>query len=794
MAVKEISTMQKQWIASFKANLPWIIGVMVLGILPFLGFLFSGKNLYASDQIASPGWKFFFDSLRSGELTLWSPWTLGGTPTYDAVAGDASYPLFLLLGLLLPVEKVVGINFVLHCLMGGAFAFILLRGHFRLDRFISASLAMAYMLNTNYLSLIYSGHTGKFHVLSWLPLGLYFLLETMEKGATWRKLLGLSLTVTMMVLTGHLQFTYYVLMGYFLYYAFLTAASIRGKDYRETTSLAVRFWGPILLGVGLCFPLLWAPLQYNKSFSVRGEASHQTFEHATSWSMHPEEAISLVVPEFTGLNEHYWGRNPFKLNSEYPGIAVWVLGLFGLIAFRRGFSMVWAGVGILAIIFGLGAHTPLFQIFYAVIPGIKSFRAPSMMLFWLATSLLLMSAHAMRLLTTDPKITSADRQRWSKRLLQFGGGIAAILILAGLSGGTAYEIWNAFISADQVTNLANQKSAVGAFDFGAIRCGVLILALVFAVRKWILQDLNERAFAMALAVIVAADLYSVGSHFIETYDFDRMFPREAAIEKIKTDPSAFRIFGMPGTFPKGYTQYHKLGSVEDWVDQEFRLYRAFRGNDYSRNPFFMENLKQNQDGSVEGNHFLDMLNVKYLCYRLPDYPGVQVSENRSALPRAWFVTQWESVSVESQIDRMRAPEFDPHRLALLDPASALPSGGMADSLLPNPKIEREMFKNNSLRYHVQNDKEGILLVSEVWFPFWRLRVDGKSQSLLRANYLFRGVHLLPGDHRIEMQYVSDTLLEALWGSFLAGLGLIALCFGWSRFGGKIKTAPTTKTT
>src|SRR5690606_37632345 len=123
------------------------------------------------------------------------------------------------------------------------------------------------------------------------------------------------------------------------------------------------------------------------------EGPRTTYEHATCWSLNPEEAAALIVPEFSGINENYWGRNPFKINTEYPGLAVLFLAVFGLAVFRKKWMWLWGGVGLLATLFALGAHTPLFWFFYNFVPGIKSFRAPGMMMFWLATSLLMMAAH-----------------------------------------------------------------------------------------------------------------------------------------------------------------------------------------------------------------------------------------------------------------------------------------------------------------------------------------------------------------------------------------------------------------
>lgn len=773
-----------------KANLPYLIGILIAGLVHFLPFLLSGEVFFASDQVASPGWKPFFDRLGHGELSLWNPLSMGGMPVYDALAGDATYPPFLLLGMFLPVERIVGYNFLLHCLLAGFLSYTLLRGYFRLDRFLAMALAVVYMLNTNFLSLAYGGHTGKFHVLSWLPLGLYMLFRIMDKQPKPRHWVGFVLTVSAMVLTSHLQFTYYVLMGYFIYYAYTAGAALRAKNKAGALAVTARFWSGVLLGVGLCFPLLYAPMKYNEEFSVRGEGERQTYEHATSWSMHPEETASLVVPEFGGINERYWGRNIFKLNSEYPGIAVWVVGLFGLLAFRRkGFFWVWAAIGFLAIIYGLGAHTPLFRLFYEFVPGVKSFRAPSMMLFWLATALLLMSAQALRLLTVERASLKVDWQLLSRRTLLVGGIAGGLLVCAGLFSGLTYGIWNMLVTPTEITNFAKQEATQGAFSLGAIRAGVFVLLLVFALRRWLLKEKHERAFAVALLVIGAADLYWAGRNFMETYAFERMFPREAAVDYLKKDTTDYRVFGLPGSYPKLYLQYHGIATVDGWADQEYRVYRAYRGGDYNRNPYFMENLRQNPDGTVEGSTFLDMLNVKYLTFRHPQYPGLQLVENKSALPRVWFTTAWENVPVDAQIARMRAPGFDPRRLSLVDTLLPAPDPVAADEArFSAVKVEA---RNNALEYRIENDRAGLAVFSENWFPYWRLFVNGEPVPLLRVNYLFRGVYLAPGSHNVRMEYVSPALTRSLWVSLASLVVVVAIALLWGRFGRARMPKPAT---
>ncbi|MEO8343446.1 MAG: hypothetical protein ABI536_06465, partial [Gallionella sp.] len=113
-------------------------------------------------------------------------------------------------------------------------------------------------------------------------------------------------------------------------------------------------------------------------------------EYAAQWSLHPEELAAMVVPEFVGndaggsdwTNGTYWGRNAIKLNHEYVGLVVLLLAgvsFFG--ARRRALRFFLAGMGALALLYALGAHTPVWHVAYAVLPGIKLFRAASMVSF-----------------------------------------------------------------------------------------------------------------------------------------------------------------------------------------------------------------------------------------------------------------------------------------------------------------------------------------------------------------------------------------------------------------------------
>ncbi len=773
-----------------------IAALILLGLLPFLSILLSGNVVFASDQIGSPAWKFLFESLRHFEFPLWNPYLLSGMPTLDAGFGDGAYLPFLILGMFVPVTFLVTISFVLHVFVAGVTAYILLRRFFHLERLAAVALAAAYMLNTNFISHIHAGHTGKFYIMAWLPLSLFFLLRSLSAKARWHHLLGLALTISLFISTSHLQFTYYVLMGYFLLWVFKSYGWIRSKQYGVLIAGAGKFWLPILLGVGLAFPIFYPPIQYNKAFSVRGQGDKQTFEHATSWSMHPEEAMSLIVPEFTGLNEQYWGRNPFKLNSEYPGLVILFLGVFGLIAFRRKWFWFWTSLGILSILFALGANTPVFHLFYAIVPGIKNFRAPSMMVFWLVCALLMMSAQTLVLLFKEvPALKAEEKSRLTKKLLLFGFGAAGLLLICGLAASSILETWNALVDASSIANFSKQSANASSFGRGALMNAFMLAALVTGIWKFGIKNSQPGFLSVLLLAIVCIDLYWRNSNFLMGYEPERFFPHQDAVDFLQGQKEPMRVFGLPGAYDRGYLQYFKITAVDGFVDNENRIYRDYRGNNEQPNQNFMTHLNQNTDGSVSGNVFLDMLNVKYLAYRTPTEPGLHLAENRSALPRAWFVERWEMGLDSLILDSIKSPTFDPKNFAFVSSETPVldiqskqkavlaDSSSLPPSKAPVTLISRKSLSSNRTLYDVDNSTSGLMVLSEVYFPHWQVSVDGKPTPLLRVNFALQGLALNAGHHQVELKYQSPWINKSFVVFGLSLIGLIGSLVAFRLTGG-----------
>jgi uncharacterized membrane protein YfhO len=64
---------------------------------------------------------------------------------------------------------------------------------------------------------------------------------------------------------------------------------------------------------------------------------------------------------------------------------------------------------------------------------------------------------------------------------------------------------------------------------------------------------------------------------------------------------------------------------------------------------------------------------------------------------------------------------------------------------------------------------GVLLLNDVWHPWWRATVDGWEAEILKANVIFRGVAVPPGTHIVRFTFHPFTgAWDELMGKFKQG--------------------------
>ena len=423
-------------------------------LIVFRAFVFDADQLMLnSDQLNGIGSRIL--RAENAIVTEWDDSRLGGVPTIDALFADAYHPLVWTQFLTDPA-RAVGFKFILTVWVAFVSA-MLLAWNLTGNRWWGALLGFLYAFSPEYFTYIYGGHDGKMMVFAIAPLALLAIRKVVRCGSL-PYLIVLALSIAWMILGSHLQLTYLFLWGagfYTLYEVAFHCDGLKTRGKRIGLAAAGLAFGLALA----CFQLV-PPYMYTTTQSVRGEGDHTNYGHAVSWSLHQEELAQMLLPGFIGVDVYeqdektgdlvgssfvnvtmqdyrkmaesgsqgspfYWGHNSFKLDHNNAGALLTFLGFLCLfLPGKRRWATFWAVGAVLALSYGMGAHSPLFKLWYAILPGVKNFRAPGMALFWLPLLLLMMAGPVLRSVTNAGEDIAKN---W--RALAHGAVMFAVLLV-----------------------------------------------------------------------------------------------------------------------------------------------------------------------------------------------------------------------------------------------------------------------------------------------------------------------------------------------------------------------------
>jgi hypothetical protein len=145
-------------------------------------------------------------------------------------------------------------------------------------------------------------------------------------------------------------------------------------------------------------------------------------------------------------------------------------------------------------------------------------------------------------------------------------------------------------------------------------------------------------------------------------------------------------------------------------------------------------------------------------------PGVW--ENAHVLPRAFIVNDYE-IHGDRNILFQALPGLEPAlSIALEEAPRFTASGRPADA----PGVEVIRYTPGNLEIVARLDRPGFLVLTDTFYPGWRVETGGQRVRLLRADYVFRAVALGAGEHRVLFRY-RPWWRVWVWALCVGGLGL-----------------------
>ena len=752
-------------------------------------------NVLAWDSCAEyyPARTLLGRSLRSGEIPLWNPYQFSGYPFLADMLSAVLYPPNLLYAVL-PSDRALGILAALHLLMAGVFMYIFLRG-LKLSRTASTVGGITFMLSG--FSVAWLELPVFLSVGVWLPLTLHLSRLAHERKSVGYAI-GAGLSIAMSLLGGHPQIAFYALLAVVLYWVYLSIFSrvpdgTVGKHPFLTTALLACL--ALFVGAALAAPQV-LPMMELASLSHRGVQPPTAAGYAayTRLAMPISHLITLFVPDFFGNPSKgtYWGYNEYTEYCAYVGVLPLLLIPLAFMRRKRRTagtktpgsnsevepgnncqSAFFAVLGIFALLMALGS--PLNAIFYYCVPGFTKAGSPARILYLVVFSFTTLAAIGMDRLFRPLPAQNSDRAiKW----ILFSG-LGALIICTLLFVVNLMRLAGQVSIADLLQGQSQEIRMFAVFFLAAVVIPVLFL-----------KGTVSRQLAITLLVgILAADLISFGMYYNATCTPAEAYgPTELTNSlKQKTDDYS-RIMALndkwslrkipEAVLPPNSAMMYGLLDVSGYDSLYPRRYKALLDAAAGGESCPPENgnmvFARNPNSPV-----YDLLGMKYIVSRNP-IPGARkigdcyVRENPNALHRTFVVHSFQSGTDADILDRIAKGKTDLRETALiadedtpwLRESPMVKSGG-------EDVAQITRLTCNTVEVNASTNSDGLLILTDQYYPGWAAYVDGYPTRVLRADYDVRGVPIPAGKHTVLFRYEPKPYKKGLILAFFA-LAVIAI--------------------
>jgi hypothetical protein len=681
----------------------------------------------------------------------------------------------------------------------GVFMYLLAR-QLQFGHLPSLLAAITMMLNPFAVGLTISAHGSKLVTLSYLPL-LFLLAYRLFKNRNLLDFGLLAIVTGTMFLGRHPQIAFYGLLtigSYMLYEIVLSIKTEPAAVLKKTVVVG------IALAIGFAiYSYEFLPTDQYSKYSIRGGSETGVskgldYEYATSWSFHPYESMTYIIPSFFGFGNAYsmeyqgqdlgpylyWGWMPFTDGPVYIGIIPLLLGIIALIYNRDRLAWFLGLFSILVLFLSFGKFFGvIYDLFFNYFPYFNKFRVPVLILYLIPFTFGLLAANGANfLMGIFSRGSEVNIQKLKKRSIMIGGSVLALLLIGFVAKDSVKSMMagSMFVRADDHLRYNAQTLTVfkdlrfeafwNYFEWFA----VMVAAFFGLIAAFINRKIAATTLAFGCIILLALDLYLIDAHFVHPqpqtppHQESMADPTIQAL-KAESDTTVFRVLPLGGldqaSASANTMMYNNIQSVEGYSPAKLKIYQDMRDSCFPRNNMNVYN----------------MLNVKYLVAQQQGQDGsvhTIAQPNPNMLPRAWFVdTAVVSASKAQTFGYLNSPAWNPKSTAILE--QALPEKVSSPGA---SSVSISSYHSRDMEFKTTSAAAGLLVVSEIYYPAgWKAFVDGKETEIYKTNYILRSVIVPAGQHTVEFKFdppmyqLGYTLSQSGWG-----IAVIVILWGLSK--------------
>ena len=742
-----------------------ILLYLVIAFTAYFPCLILGEAYFANDLAYQfvPFRQFLRDQLFHGHFPLWNPYLFGGQPFFANPNSMMCYPLTYLT-LLFPVAYGVGVFLFIHMFLAASGMHFWLRS-LKLSENACRMGSLAFALSgVVWWETIHLQILAAYALFPWLMGAMERWMKEWKAG--WAFAVGLAFALVFCC--GGFQSTtcvFYTALCYFL------ARLTLWKDFQNLPSgstpsslpwkkiivtLLITLWGGL--------PLL-AQLVPGEEFSRLSNRRDptQTYDNFNgTFCMQPHTTYEFLFPTLglpqgqtieeaiQSIDSKNYYSNDFLGDFGYIGI--WA-PLFFFWAFRRKekkFLAFLAVMGVLSILTAWGRYVPLHRILCILLPGVDLSRAP----FRFVQTYVLFGC----------ALLAYGWQTLERRLQEKGGDAglffpaviyASVLFLAGLLD--LGQTWREML---------------------ALGLGLAGFSLWAKSQSW--KSLGRWAFQVALIfpmLLFGWNGYSLGP--ASNFDYKSNSPLLSAMSDAQGIGRYF-FDSQSLAYPFHWGTSSSMQYLPENAVVPLRI-RDVKG--YS--PIMIK--RSDALTKLPFKNFFELMDIKAIASGRPIQVQSELEDQtlgtdhlysfKNQPSYAYAPEQAKGLPDDDQVfAALGRPDFNPAQTAYF--TGSLPADLASQPAGPNPGFTYSVLKDevDSQAFKLHMDKAGPVVFSEVVFPGWKARVDGRPADLLTADYCFRSVAVPAGDHEVDFLFApwwANPLkaLLVLWALSAAAYGI-----------------------
>ncbi len=703
------------------------------------------KNPAQPDVISQimPWKKLTIESLTNLQIPFWNPYSFSGTP-HLANYQSSPFSISNIFYFIFDFKIAWSLAVLIQPLLAGIFTYFFAKSLKRSE--LAGVLSGVSFMFCGFITT-WMSYTTLSLAISFLPLALFAIQKYFETKKL-RFLLILSISYPLSFFSGHFQISLYFLLFIFSYLVF---------KYFETKNKSA-FLKTILFsffGILLSFPQILPTIELYFS-SLRSDVFQKTEAIPLKY------LTTIIAPDFYGnpvTRNNFWGH--YIEWAGFFGIVPFSLAIFSMFK-RNKYVLFFLIMGILSLIFSV--DTPIIDYLVKLKMPVISTSAASRIIVLFSFSLSILAAFGL-----DDLKKALELKEIKKIFIWLSILSLIFIVLWILTIGKIIEPNFYLIS---LKNL--------------ILPSILFLFLIISVG---LGLINKKLITLSLILVIfftSFEMLRCATKWQSFSDMNLVYAKTPIISKLTTLDNNYRTIGAFGA--DGSVYFHILG-VEGYDPLYINRYGEFIGS--------LNDGKIKESGN-KGLTFpanakfapqvIDLLGIKYVLHKKADnnkpwafpfgkYPGkfseiyrekdLYIYENNDVFPRAYLVGDY-AIETDNQkiINKILDKNFDLRKSVVLE---SDPGIEKTNNLVG--KTEIIDYSPNNIKIGTNANRDSILILTDNFYPGWKVKVNGEEEKIIRAAYTFRAVAIPKGENNIEFYYDSDSFK---WGAYLAIFSVVLI--------------------